>query len=229
MNADTRHDDGRTVEMTADGSATLYVPSLDEHYHSVKGALTEARWIYLLRGLIDYAKPSARILEIGLGTGLNAAVSVCGCGDISVTYYGLERYPLPPSFLDTTGYADTLPVAEARMLRLINNAPWGTPITLTPAFSLYKIEGSLTDATQPLPGDIDIVYFDAFAPDKQPEMWTAAVFSRIFSLMRPGAVLVTYCAKGDIRRRLQATGFTTERLPGPPQGKREILRARKPL
>ena len=215
------------IQPTDDGSATLFVPELDEHYHSVKGAYTESLHIYRDCAYLYATERSAsrplRLLEIGFGTGLNAAVTAMApTAERPVHYITLEKYPVEPQFVKGLGY-DTL--VDEQLFTHIHAAPWEQPTAITPHFTLEKCCCDLL--TTPLPGDIDIVYFDAFAPEKQPEMWSAEVFARIYEAMRPRGVLTTYCAKGAIRRLLQATGFTVERLAGPVGGKREILRATK--
>lgn len=206
------------IETTADGSATLYRPDIDEHYHSVKGAATESRHVYLAEGFDAVAEGlqrPVRVLEIGFGTGLNAALTVAR--RVPTEYYSLELYPLPASALVND---------DVEWLREVNQAPWGDAAKVADWFTLYKIEADFL--TVKLPQDIDVVYFDAFAPEKQPEMWSEANFRRLFDAMAPGGVLTTYCAKGVVRRTLQGVGFEVERRPGPVGGKREILRARKP-
>ena len=215
------------IQHTNDGSATLFVPELDEHYHSVKGAYTESLHIYrdcayLFAAEYSSARP-LRLLEVGFGTGLNAAVTaMAATEERPVHYITLEKYPVESQLVNNLGY-DTL--VDASLFSAIHAAPWEQPMAITPHFTLEKRCCDLL--TTPLPDDIDIVYFDAFAPEKQPEMWNAEVFARIYQSMRPGGVLTTYCAKGAIRRLLQSTGFVVERLAGPVGGKREILRATK--
>ena len=215
------------IQHTADGSATLFVPELDEHYHSVKGAYTESLHIYRDCAYQHAAKQSAerplRLLEVGFGTGLNAAVTaMAATAERPVHYITLEKYPVEPRLVESLSY-DTL--VDAQLFAAIHAAPWEQPTAITPHFTLEKRCCDLLSA--PLPTDIDIVYFDAFAPEKQPEMWSPEIFARIYASMRPRGVLTTYCAKGAIRRLLQAVGFSVERLAGPIGGKREILRATK--
>lgn len=215
------------IQHTDDGSATLFVPELDEHYHSVKGAYTESLHIYRDCAYRHAAHHSAvrplRLLEVGFGTGLNAAVTaMAATADSPVHYITLEKYPIDASVVSGLGY-DTL--VDAPLFTALHAAPWEQPTAVTPHFTLEKRCCDLL--TAPLPGDIDVVYFDAFAPEKQPEMWGEEVFANIHRAMRPGGVLTTYCAKGAIRRLLQQVGFTVERLAGPVGGKREILRATK--
>lgn len=213
------------IQHTDDGSATLFVPALDEHYHSVKGAYTEALHIYRDCAYRYAAERSAyrplRLLEVGFGTGLNAAVTaMAATAERPVHYITLEKYPVEPHLVERLGYGSFV---DAQLFTAIHTAPWEQPTAITPHFTIEKRCCDLL-VTQ-LPQDIDIVYFDAFAPEKQPEMWSREVFVRIHQTMRPGGVLTTYCAKGAIRRLLQSTGFVVERLAGPIGGKREILRA----
>ena len=213
------------IQHTDDGSATLFVPELDEHYHSVKGAYTESLHIYRDCAYMYAAEHSSerplRLLEIGFGTGLNAAVTaMAATAERPVHYITLEKYPVASQLVGNLGYDAWV---DAQLFAAIHAASWEQSIAITPHFTLEKRCCDLLAA--PLPSDIDIVYFDAFAPEKQPEMWSPEVFARIYEAMRPGGVLTTYCAKGVIRRLLQSTGFTVERLAGPVGGKREILRA----
>ena len=214
------------IETTADGSSTLYLPDLDEHYHSVKGAETESLHVYIKEGFLEFASHSTeerpvRILEIGFGTGLNAALTLQHASQGSeVLYHTLELHPLPAEVTGSLHYQ--LP---AEYMAAVNSAPWNQSTPLSPHFEIDKRIADFTRCK--LPADIDVVYFDAFAPEKQPEMWEPHLLQKIYDAMRPGGVFVTYCAKGAIRRALAAAGFTPERIPGPPGGKREILRARK--
>ena len=197
----------------------------------MKGAYTESLHIYRDCAYLYAAERFTadnhplRVLEIGFGTGLNAAVTaMVATAHCPVHYITLEKYPIESQLVGRLGY-DTL--VDAQLFTAIHTAPWGQPTSVTPYFTLEKRCCDLLVTS--LPPDIDVVYFDAFAPEKQPEMWSAEVFARIYQVMRPGGILTTYCAKGSIRRLLQTTGFVVERLAGPIGGKREILRACKVL
>ncbi len=210
------------LQQTADGSATLFVPGLDEHYHSVKGARTESVHVFIDMGLRACPVAAPRVLEVGFGTGLNALLTwdEAERARRPVFYTTLELYPLRLDEALSLGYGGRL--------RALHEAEWEREVLLSPCFTLCKRQADFT--TLPLPaGAFDVVYFDAFAPDKQPAMWTEERFAALFAALSPGGILATYCAKGEVRRRLQRAGFCVERLPGPPGGKREILRARKPL
>ncbi len=215
------------VQYTEDGSATLFVPELDEHYHSVKGAHAESLHVYrdcaYLFASESLEKVPLRLLEIGFGTGLNATVTaMAATAERPVHYISLEKYPVEQHLISELRYDAFV---DASLFSAIHEAPWEHPTTIMPHFTLEKRCCDLLIA--PLPENIDVVYFDAFAPEKQPEMWSAEIFARIFQAMRSGGVLTTYCAKGAVRRLLQSIGFTVERLAGPIGGKREILRAIK--
>lgn len=210
------------IELTADGSATLFVREMDEHYHSIKGALTESNHIFRDSAFLYRSDGTAlRLLEVGFGTGLNAAVTAMAAdSDHPVYYISLEKYPVGPETLRQLRYGD---VVDRVLLDRIYDAEWGAPVQITPFFTLEKLNFDYLYDT--LPEGVDVVYFDAFAPEKQPEMWSEEAFGRLVGAMNPGCVMTTYCSKGVIRRRLESFGLRVERIPGPPGGKREILRA----
>lgn len=217
------------VEITEDGSPTLFVKEMNEHYHSVKGALTEAEHIYRdcafrYRAAHPLYENGLRVLEIGFGTGLNALVTALACqtASVSVHYIALEKYPVKPELLDSLDYGRQ---SDPSLFRQLHEASWNMPVVVSSCFLLEKRCADLLYSS--LPTDMDVVYFDAFAPEKQPEMWSDEIFRRIYAAMRQGGVLTTYCAKGAVRRLLQSVGFRVERISGPPGGKREILRAVK--
>lgn len=219
----------RIIEKTEDGSATLFVPELNEHYHSVKGAETESKHIFINMGLKAYNPPVSKILEVGFGTGLNALYTLEAAHEMQqpVQYTGIERYPLSWEEVEVLHYSNN------PHFKTLHTVPWNKEISITPLFSLRKVEEDihLLLTPQSCIGTecFTHIYFDAFAPEKQPEMWEESIFQNLYERLNPQGVLTTYCAKGCIRRMLQAIGFQVERLPGPPGGKREILRAVKPL
>lgn len=224
MKQGTETDNDLTIERTDDGSSTLYRSDIDEHYHSTKGALAESLHVYVETGWRKAAENGGpvRVFEVGFGTGLNASLTAEAAlrFRIITEYYSVELHPLAVETALSLDYGNTSAFHEA-----VTRAPWGERIEINPFFTLVKTVGNFL--TMELPHDIDAVYFDAFAPEKQPEMWDDAVFARLHDSMADNGVLTTYCAKGVVRRRIQDAGFTTERLPGPPNGKREILRATK--
>jgi tRNA U34 5-methylaminomethyl-2-thiouridine-forming methyltransferase MnmC len=217
-------------EITGDGSHTLFVPELNEHYHSVYGAIAESRHIFIDAGfnhLKRIAEP-VEILEVGFGTGLNALLTcieseAAGC---RVNYTSIEINPLPVEIYSQLNFADLVNRQDSREIFLsLHQSRWNEWAHLSKHFSIFKINVSLEDY-QPAPGLFDLVYFDAFGPDVQPEMWTEDVFMKIFFGMKTNGVLVTYSTKGTVKRNLKGAGFIIEKLPGP-LGKREILSAVK--
>lgn len=215
------------LEQTADGSYTLYVPELDEHYHSVKGALTESQHIFIDMGLKHSSITAPHILEIGLGTGLNCVLTLLEAKESQrhVYYTGIERYPLNEEIIRKLNYPSIIGKECEEDYFAIHQAPWEEDVCLSPWFTLHKMEGDFTHYS--FEQKYDIIYFDAFAPEKQPEMWEQSLFDNLYQVLNEGGILTTYCAKGVVRRMLQTAGFKVERLPGPPGGKREILRATK--
>lgn len=216
----------RVIETTEDGSVTLFVPELNEHYHSTKGARTESEHIFIRMGLQSSIAIAPRILEIGLGTGLNAFLTFeeAEKNQRKVFYTGIELYPLNWEMVEPLGYHGLSP-----LLKVIHTSPWEVETVLSPYFTIHKIQADANQWLAAYSGScFDLVYFDAFAPEKQPEMWSQELFNRLYVLLNRGGILTTYCAKGMVRRMLQTAGFIVERLPGPPGGKREILRAMRP-
>lgn len=215
------------IETTADGSPTLYVPELDEHYHSTKGALTESRHIFIEMGLRQSTAPCPHVLEVGFGTGLNAFLTLLDADKSRrpVCYTGIELHPVQTTTLRALDYPALICPRRTDDFYRLHEAPWETDVALTPHFTLRKVQADFTTWT---PDETyDVVYFDAFAPEKQPSMWAGPLFDRLYASLSEGGILTTYCAKGIVRRMLQSAGFHVERLPGPPGGKREILRAVK--
>lgn len=217
------------IEQTADGSQTLFVPELNEHYHSVKGALAESEHIFIQMGLKHSSVEAPHVLEIGFGTGLNAFLTLltADTDQRNIHYTTLERYPVTPALIEQLTYPELICPERKDDFQALHQAAWNTDVQLTPYFTLHKVETDFTSYT--FPATYDVIYFDAFAPEKQPEMWTQSLFDTLCQQLNPQGILTTYCAKGAVRRMLQAAGFTVERLPGPPGGKREILRATKHL
>lgn len=274
------------IEITEDGSHTLYVPELNEHYHSTHGAMQESTHIFIREGLLhrlllqssgqqkqtklhhgegpqqqlSIGQPlqtthKINLLEIGFGTGLNALLTLLEAerNGIEMLYQTLERYPISVEAAQKLNYPATLNRLERdtamdipmqtyqndlndarlgnntfeKLFLQLHTSPWGKAETITPGFTLLKQQIDFSRPATFVPEkSFDLIYYDAFAPGKQPEMWTQEIFNHLYSLSNQGAILTTYCAKGVVRRMLQTAGFQVERLPGPP-GKREILRATK--
>jgi tRNA U34 5-methylaminomethyl-2-thiouridine-forming methyltransferase MnmC len=218
--------DSLEIRLTGDGSHTLYLPALDEHYHSHFGAVTESKHIFINAGLASLNSSTVSILEVGFGTGLNALLTAMYANDnqVNINYVTLEKYPLDPSLLFQLNYPTITGAEDRELFEAMHNAPWEQTVRLTPWFTLEKRLSDLT--TMNIEGLFDLIYFDAFGPDKQPEMWSRKVMQKITAVTHPGTVLVTYSAKGELKRNLRALGFEVALLPGPP-GKRVMTRAVK--
>jgi len=215
---------------TADGSHTLYLKHIDESYHSRHGAAQEARHIFIRHGY-EAAQPSVprrlRVLEMGFGTGLNALLTWESAtrDALPVSYTTLEAHPLAAVLVRQLNHSEQTAAHDAAaVFAALHASPWGVPQTFGRSFAFLKWHGRLQDfAPQET---YDLLYYDAFSPNVQPELWTRAIFDRMYALLTNGGLLLTYCAKGEVKRHLKAAGFRVENLPGPP-GKREITRARK--
>ena len=212
---------------TADGSPTLYVPDLNEHYHSTNGALQESQHVYLDAGLSHYINNNGtipttgiHILEFGFGAGLNVFLTALEAENqkLKIRYTSLEKFPLSQEITNQLNY---LPEKQF-LFQKLHKVKWGSPVEITPYFTLKKVEIDFADFD--FPDRYDVVYYDAFAPDKQAEVWSQELFDKIFSSMNPNGILTTYCAKGSVRRMMQQAGFAVERIPGAAR-KREMLRA----
>jgi tRNA U34 5-methylaminomethyl-2-thiouridine-forming methyltransferase MnmC len=212
------------ITLTSDGSHTIYVPELDEHYHSIHGAVQESALVYIQNGL-GYCKANpVNIFEVGFGTGLNTLLSVIyGQNDERIfNYTSIEKNPLGISVINTLNHWSFAGSEGRQIFEKIHNYDWGIFQQITRNFYLKKIRCDIL--TDKIEGKFDLIYFDAFGPDKQPEMWTPDVFEKIAEITSGGGIFVTYSAKGNVKRLLKANGFKIEMLPGPP-GKREMIRA----
>ena len=214
------------IVITKDGSHSIYVQSLDEHYHSVHGAITESQHVFIEAGLKQFKNRHIRILEMGFGTGLNALLTLAETheSNISIYYTGIEKYPLESTIIESLNYESIIDPTWKGMLKLIHDSPWQQEVLIKPEFILKKLQCDMHEME--LADEFDLVYFDAFAPEKQPELWTEDLFRQIFLSMRSHSILTTYSSKGTVRRNLKAAGFRVEKIPGPP-GKREMTRAYK--
>lgn len=224
------------LKLTDDGSHTFYVPELDECYHSTKGAIQESNHIFIEAGLMASKKQNVNILEIGFGTGLNVLLTLA-CLNSSkhlhqtdIHYTAIELYPIPIGQVLELNYPERIAEPSAQVSRSlfehIHTCPWDCRIPITAHFTLTKLKADFTRID--LDTAFDVIYFDAFSPEKQPEMWSESMFRKLYRHAAEDAILTTYSAKGAVRRAMQAAGFSVERLPGPP-GKREMLRAIKQL
>lgn len=220
--------DGLRVVLTADGSFTLYSERFNATYHSVNGALTESIHVFIKSGFeaVLQDKKTLEVLEVGMGTCLNAALTgwVAQMYDAKVHYTGIELFLPTVDVLKNTGYQTVLEPECAELWKKIVAAPAGEPVPVSNWFTVSKLH---VDFIGWNPNQVyDLVYFDAFAPDDQPEMWSIENFKKLFNALAPNGVLVTYSAKGLVKQNLRQAGFNVERLQGPP-GKRHMVRAWK--
>jgi tRNA U34 5-methylaminomethyl-2-thiouridine-forming methyltransferase MnmC len=220
------------IRQTKDGSNTLYVPELNEHYHSVHGALQESQHVFIKHGLehVLHLRKDIKILEVGFGTGLNAILTYpfALAQKAFIQYDTLEKFPLGIDVVEQLHFDKVILNPEMQEVFMeLHKAPWNEPVDVIPYFTLQKIHETLEEFVAPQ-AYYDLIYFDAFAPEKQPELWSDEMFAKLYKATRPGGVLVTYCAKGSFKRSLRAAGFEVEALPGPP-GKREMTRGLKPV
>ncbi len=220
----------REIITTADGSKTIQLPEWNEQYHSVHGAIAEALHVFIESGLQHWSSEnpnkSIDILEIGFGTGLNAFLSLLVAKEnkFHLVYSGIEAYPILDSEISHLNYAELLKASQTHFLAL-HQCKWEQLCKISKNFSLTKRKQLISEFADV--DAFDVIYFDAFGPRVQPELWEEAIFAKMYTALRQGGVIVTYSAKGSVRRAMQAVGFLVERLPGPP-GKREMLRATKP-
>ncbi len=221
----------REIITTEDGSSTLYVPELNEHYHSIHGAIQESRHVFIDAGykLFSHSTDTINVLEVGLGTGLNALLTYeeATRNYRKVNYVGIEPFPLSPIELKQLNYAELIDFEDsAKVFMQMHTAAWDiVPRYISDSFILHKLKKGLAEAGFK-PESFQLVYFDAFGPDVQPELWEKHHFVKLYDALAPGGVLVTYSAKGSVKRALKEAGFEVENLPGPP-GKREMTRAKK--
>ena len=216
------------IIITEDGSHSLQLKELDETYHSIHGAIQESNHVYIEAGLNywlhkNLKSTSVKILELGFGTGLNAMLTAITVkGNVKASYRTIEKYPLAKELTDLLNHGEIL--HNSSLFNTIHSVSWGEEHQLTPNFSIKKTATDFENFSTP--EQYDLIYFDAFAPAKQPELWTKSIFEHCYKLLNKGGVLVTYSAKGQLKRDLRSIGFLVESLPGPP-GKFEITRAIK--
>lgn len=217
----------RQIIETADGSKTIQIVDWEEQYHSKHGALQEAYHVFIKQGLDLFKARELAVLEVGFGTGLNALISFVEAPKrkLNIHYTALEAYPVSLEEVVALDYSSLFEDNSLlEVSRKMHESPWEVEVELSSFFRLMKRQMFFQDlAEQSL---YHLIYFDAFGFRVQPELWSEAIFAKMYDALQPQGVLVTYAAKGSVRRAMQAVGFTVERLPGPP-GKREMLRATK--
>lgn len=220
----------RELIQTGDGSWTIQLPEWNEQYHSKHGAIAEAQHVFIQSGLVHFTQKNkaetTSILEIGFGTGLNALLSYqyAQQNDVKLDYSAMEAFPVAEEEWSKLNYAEAVGL-DFDSFSALHKADWEVMTQIHPNFSLLKQQQTfdkLDDVEK-----YDLIYYDAFGPRVQPELWHIDLLKNTFEALKPDGVWVSYCAKGDVRRDLQELGFEVERLPGPP-GKRHMLRATKP-
>lgn len=218
----------RHFQITADGSHTISIPEIGVSYHSKHGAIGESNHVFINAGLKYYTEQypgeSIRIFEMGFGTGLNCLLTAIFAREqkLNTQYHTIEAFPLSAAETERLNYGDLL--AEKELFSNILHAEWNKTTTIHSFLDLHKYPLSLEHFS----GDttFNFIFFDAFAPSAQPELWTEEVFKQLYSLLKPNGFLVTYCSKTVVRRAMQAAGFRVTKIQGP-FGKREMVRAFK--
>ncbi len=212
---------------TSDGSKTIYLPHLDETYHSSHGAIQEAVHVFIRHGVQAIEQHEIRIFEMGFGTGLNALLAYVESeqSNRNIHYSGIEAYPVDTETVMLMDYCSLIGKEHYTKFEKLHTPDWNTKHQLTDLFSFEKIHAKIEEFTPPQE-QFDVVFFDAFGPRVQEDMWGPAILQKMYDLLKPNGFLVTYCAKGQVKRDLKSLGFTIEPLPGPP-GKREMTRAWK--
>jgi tRNA U34 5-methylaminomethyl-2-thiouridine-forming methyltransferase MnmC len=213
--------------ISQDGSHTLFSKRFGEHYHSSFGAIQESSHIFIQAALLPVGKrlKSINLFEVGFGTGLNAllAYQFALQNNIKINYYSVEAFPIDRQTAGKLNYPELVDLSPELFLKI--HSKKDSKIIVSDFFDLTVYETSLQALH--LPENLfDVVFFDAFSPESQPEMWSQETFNRIYSSMKRGGVLTTYSSKGIVKRALKSAGFSIEKLPGPP-GKREFVRAVK--
>lgn len=214
--------------LTNDGSHSIYNSEIDEHYHSIHGAIQESKHVFINAGLKAFSEKSdpLKILEIGLGTGLNALLTLLESNDsLKINYTAIEAFPLNQSFIKEMNYLQMLEAEDfENSFYAMHASEFSKEIALSSNFIFKKINRKIQEIN--FENTFDLIYYDAFGPRAQPEMWHKEIFQKLFDALNYGGILVTYCAKGEVKRILKSVGFIVETLQGPPR-KREMVRARK--
>jgi tRNA U34 5-methylaminomethyl-2-thiouridine-forming methyltransferase MnmC len=217
----------RKIITTGDGSKTIQIEDWNEQYHSIHGAVNEAYHVFIDKGFSYLTNEAISILEIGFGTGLNALITLIEAekSNRQVDYTGIEAYPITNEEISQLDYIETLKASAFKEAFFeMHKSAWESKIRLAPYFSFNKQKKNFQEISDR--NLYDLIYFDAFGARVQPELWTEIIFDKMYNALTENGILVTYSAKGSVRRAMQAVGFVVERLPGPP-GKREMLRALK--
>lgn len=223
-------EDNIKIITTEDGSHSLYNATLNETYHSFHGAIQESRHVFVKNGL-DYhnrIKKNIDVFEVGFGTGLNALLAAewAQQNEIYITYDTIEAFPISMEQVSQLNYTALINTDNtSEWFNTLHEVPWNELHKVTNFFSFKKLNESILEHTLPI-DKYDVIFFDAFAPNKQSEMWEMDILSKIYQSMKPNGAFVTYCAQGQLKRNLKSLGLVVETLPGPP-GKKEMVRGVK--
>ena len=218
----------RKLILTGDGSHTISMPELNVTYHSIHGAIQESKHVFIeagLKSLLPVEGTALNVFEMGFGTGLNALLTIIESERLQrkIYYETVEQFPLDNGEVRSLNYCEQLDREDLQpIFEQLHSCEWEKKVNITENFGFNKSRTNLLNLETS--ETFELIYFDAFAPNTQPELWTNEIFEKMFAMLEPGGILVTYCSKGDVRRAMQAAGFIVEKLPGP-RGKREMTRA----
>jgi tRNA U34 5-methylaminomethyl-2-thiouridine-forming methyltransferase MnmC len=226
--------------ITKDGSHTISIPEMNVTYHSHHGAIQESMHVFINAGLKYVSDtrqvPDTCIFEMGFGTGLNALLTLIEAEkrQQKIHYTAIELFPLQENEITLLNYCEQLNREDLKpVFRQLHQSDWEKDIVITTFFTIYKAKSSLQNfkplkllRRSPESFGQNLIYYDAFAPSAQPELWTKEAFEKLYNMLLPGGILVTYCSKSDVRRAMRAAGFIVEKIQGP-RGKREMVRAMK--
>ena len=219
----------REIVQTSDGSTTIYLPEWEENYHSKHGAIQEAKHVFIKNGFAQLNQPEISVLEIGFGTGLNAFITFLEAKKVAkkVNYTGVEAYPVDFNEIAQMNYVAELQATDFESdFQQMHTCEWNSNVKISNDFCLTKRQ-QFFDQIDDIE-EFDLIYFDAFGYRVQPELWSTEIFQKMFNALKPGGILVTYAARGVVKRSMIEVGFTVEKLAGPP-GKREMFRAFKSI
>jgi len=218
----------RKLILTGDGSHTISMPELNVTYHSIHGAIQESKHVFIeagLKSLLPVEGTALNVFEMGFGTGLNALLTIIESERLQrkIYYETVEQFPVDTGEVRSLNYCEQLYREDLQpIFEQLHSCEWEKKVNITENFGFNKSRTNLLNLETS--ETFELIYFDAFAPNTQPELWTNEIFEKMFAMLEPGGILVTYCSKGDVRRAMQAAGFIVEKLPGP-RGKREMTRA----
>lgn len=217
----------REIIETSDGSKTIFIPEMNENYHSGHGAYQEAMHVFIEHGIRSLNKKELKIFEMGFGTGLNALLSLDESirNGYTISYTGIEAYPVELDHAFQMEYEQFVDARSASLFKSMHLAEWGIEHELSSAFRFKKLHERIEDH-QPERLLFDLLFFDAFGPRAQAEMWEMPILEKMHDMLKTEGLLVTYCAKGQFKRDLKSLGFEVHAVPGPP-GKREMTQAFK--